>query len=92
MYTAEDADGQDKARLRLSQTTDVTTFLTGWSGQTIFDLQIDAPPGFNFSASQFISGAGIFAGPAAPVVPQIAYYINAQSLHVVNLPNPAREC
>ncbi len=69
VYPAQDADGQNFARMRLVQTANLASPTAGWSGATIFDLQMDAPAGFQFPTQELV-GLSIFApAPAAPVPP-----------------------
>ena len=92
VYSAQDEDGQNLARLRMTQTTDTTTYAAAsWTGQTIFDLQVDAPVGFNFP-TQFLSGAGAFSPLASPPPPVTLSYsmINARGLCLVPLPDPKK--
>jgi len=65
LFPAQDEDGQDFARLRLAQTTNLDNPAAGWTALTAFDLQVDAPPDFNFSG-QVLTSPAVFAPGAAP--------------------------
>ncbi len=66
VLSCQDEDGQNFARLRLCQTLNLANPALGWSAFTAFDLQVDAPPGFNF-ATQELTLASVFAPAPAPV-------------------------
>jgi hypothetical protein len=70
VFPAQDEDGQNFARMRLCQTANLANPAIGWTAQTIFDLQVDAPPGFNFPTQELvglsISAPAAGAGAAAP--------------------------
>lgn len=59
VYSAQNGTGQNLARLRLCTSTNTGTPADGWFGITIFDLEFDSPPGFNFSAQQFVGEPSI---------------------------------
>ncbi len=63
VWSAQDSDGQNQARLRLGFTSNLVAPDQDWSAQTIYDLQVDAAPGFNFS--QQILAAPSISIPAA---------------------------
>jgi hypothetical protein len=87
VYSAQDEDGQNLARLRMCQTASPSTPLLGWSASTIFDLQVSAsPPGFQFP-TQFLSGAGAFSAIVAPPVVLPFLRIDPRALPVVALPS-----
>jgi hypothetical protein len=90
VYSAQDDDGTNLARLRMTQTTDIVNFALGtWTGQTIFDLQT-GPPAFNIPG-QFLSGAGAFSPAGAPPPTFTGpVFIATQFLAVIPLPKPKK--
>jgi hypothetical protein len=56
IFPSQDYDGQNEARLRLCQTTNLASPANGWTSATVFDVQVDASPsGFNFSTQVLIA-------------------------------------
>lgn len=57
VFSAQDSDGQNFARLRLAQTSNLGNPAAGWSAVTAFDLQVNAPLGFQFAEQQLVAAA-----------------------------------
>ncbi len=67
LYSAQDDDGQNQARLQLCQSSNLANLFdqASWSSVTAFDLQVGpVPPGFQF-ATQILNAAAV-AAPGGP--------------------------
>ncbi len=89
-YSAQADDGSNLSRIRLCSSSNLANPQddASWSATTIFDLTIDAPPGFNF-VGQFLSGAGVFTPLASPPLPaNYPRLLNSRALSAIPLPRP----
>lgn len=70
VFPCQDEDGQNFARLRLCQTTNLANPAdpASWSASTIFDLQVNAPAGFQFPTQELVNPSIAIPGSGLPNV------------------------